>query len=302
MTIKEIAKLSGVGVSTVSRYLNNGYVSDEKKKVIAKVIEENNYRPSEAAMSLRGKSNEIVIIVQRVSSSTTSRFLEGVIAECNKHQLVPTIQVVNFDENIQAKYIKTALKRKVLGIIVYSFTENLSQKAENLLLVGQKSSEFKSIYSDGRKIYHTLVSNIIANNPIKKIVVLGIEIMDIEFINRVAGAVDAAKECNIECEVLTEQFDSVHQNFTIQEGTYYVGLTDAQAYQMLQAANQQNLRVGKDVFVTGYGDYHTSSMLGLTTIDGLYEEVGSKAVLNVWSNSKQSEEIIPKIVYRNSAY
>ena len=31
MTIKEIAKLAGVSSAAVSRYLNGGYVSDEKK-------------------------------------------------------------------------------------------------------------------------------------------------------------------------------------------------------------------------------------------------------------------------------
>lgn len=34
MNINEIARLAGVSRATVSRYLNNGYVSEEKKKVI----------------------------------------------------------------------------------------------------------------------------------------------------------------------------------------------------------------------------------------------------------------------------
>ena len=40
MTIKEIAKLAGVSSAAVSRYLNGGYVSDEKKEQIKKVIDE----------------------------------------------------------------------------------------------------------------------------------------------------------------------------------------------------------------------------------------------------------------------
>ena len=38
MNINEIAKLAGVSRATVSRYLNNGYVSEEKKKNISRHI------------------------------------------------------------------------------------------------------------------------------------------------------------------------------------------------------------------------------------------------------------------------
>ena len=34
MTIAEIAKLAGVSSAAVSRYLNNGYISEEKKQKI----------------------------------------------------------------------------------------------------------------------------------------------------------------------------------------------------------------------------------------------------------------------------
>ena len=43
LTIQDIANLAGVAKSTVSRYLNNGYVSKEKAMLIDKVILCNNY-------------------------------------------------------------------------------------------------------------------------------------------------------------------------------------------------------------------------------------------------------------------
>ena len=51
MNINEIAWLAGVSRTTVSRYLNNGYVSEEKKEKIRKVIEETGYQPSTQAHS-----------------------------------------------------------------------------------------------------------------------------------------------------------------------------------------------------------------------------------------------------------
>ena len=45
MTISEIARMAGVSSAAVSRYLNNGSLSEEKRERIAKVIQETNYQP-----------------------------------------------------------------------------------------------------------------------------------------------------------------------------------------------------------------------------------------------------------------
>ena len=58
MNINEIARLAGVSRATVSRYLNQGYVSEEKKVRIRQVIEETGYRPLSSAQTLRSKKNE----------------------------------------------------------------------------------------------------------------------------------------------------------------------------------------------------------------------------------------------------
>ena len=63
MTIKEIAKLAGVSSSAVSRYLNGGYVSDEKKEQIKKVIDETGYQPSAQARMLRTKKACLIGVV-----------------------------------------------------------------------------------------------------------------------------------------------------------------------------------------------------------------------------------------------
>ena len=50
MTIKDIARLSGYGIGTVSRVLNNHPdVSEKARKKILSVIEENNFQPNSNA-------------------------------------------------------------------------------------------------------------------------------------------------------------------------------------------------------------------------------------------------------------
>ena len=79
MTIKEIAQLAGVSSAAVSRYLNGGYVSDEKKKQIKRVIEETGYQPSAQARILRTKKACLVgVVVPKINSESVSRVTAGI--------------------------------------------------------------------------------------------------------------------------------------------------------------------------------------------------------------------------------
>ena len=55
MNIAEIAKMAGVSKAAVSRYFNNGYISEEKREAIHKIVQETGYRPSLQAQTLRTK-------------------------------------------------------------------------------------------------------------------------------------------------------------------------------------------------------------------------------------------------------
>ena len=46
MNIAEIAKMAGVSSAAVSRYFNHGYISEQKRESIRKVVEKTGYRPS----------------------------------------------------------------------------------------------------------------------------------------------------------------------------------------------------------------------------------------------------------------
>ena len=58
MTINEIARLAGVSRATVSRYLNDGYVSEEKRERIRQVVERTGYQPSAQAQAGGGNYSQ----------------------------------------------------------------------------------------------------------------------------------------------------------------------------------------------------------------------------------------------------
>ena len=79
MDINEIARMAGVSRATVSRFLNNGYVSQEKRKLISKVIKETGYVPSQSAQQLRtGKTNLVGIIIPKINSQSVARMVAGI--------------------------------------------------------------------------------------------------------------------------------------------------------------------------------------------------------------------------------
>ena len=77
MTIKDIARLSGVGVSTVSRVLNDRPdVSEESRRRVLQIIADYNYLPNNSARSLvRTKSDAIGLVVRGVQNP----FYTGII-------------------------------------------------------------------------------------------------------------------------------------------------------------------------------------------------------------------------------
>ena len=60
-TIKEVAKLAGVSVATVSRALNNsGYVSEATRIKVEAAVKELNFYPNEVARSLYQKKSKLI--------------------------------------------------------------------------------------------------------------------------------------------------------------------------------------------------------------------------------------------------
>ena len=79
MNIADIAKLAGVSPSAVSRYLNQGYLSQEKKEAIRKVIEETGYRPLAQAQALRTRRTKTIgVVLPKIDSFSVSSVMAGI--------------------------------------------------------------------------------------------------------------------------------------------------------------------------------------------------------------------------------
>ena len=79
-TLKDVATLANVDVSTVSRALNNtSYVHPDTKKKIFKAVEQLSYRPNLLAKGLKqGKRHTLGVIVPSVNLSICGEIVQGI--------------------------------------------------------------------------------------------------------------------------------------------------------------------------------------------------------------------------------
>ena len=62
--IRDVAKMAGVGIATVSRYINNeGYVSKENGEKIQKAIDLTNYKPNALAKAIFTKESKLIGVI-----------------------------------------------------------------------------------------------------------------------------------------------------------------------------------------------------------------------------------------------
>ncbi|NLZ99635.1 MAG: LacI family transcriptional regulator [Clostridiaceae bacterium] len=120
MTIKELSKLAGVSIATVSRVLNHPeLVQPATREHVLKIMKEYNYAPNWNARSLRkGKSGIIVLLISKIERLFDSMVVSGVetIASNKNYNIV--LGVTNEDKDAEIKYVGQMLDRDVDGLIL----------------------------------------------------------------------------------------------------------------------------------------------------------------------------------------
>lgn len=155
MTIKEIAKLAQVSSAAVSRYMNGGYVSEEKKERIRAVIEETGYRPSVQARTLRTKRACLVgVIVPKINSESISRITEGIGQVLSERAYQMLLTITDNDPSKELEYMDLFESYPVDGIILVgtvlssAHKEKLKKCRVPIVVIGQQTNEVSCIYHD----------------------------------------------------------------------------------------------------------------------------------------------------------
>ncbi|AHV97653.1 LacI family DNA-binding transcriptional regulator [Paenibacillus sabinae] len=123
-TIRDVAKLSGVSVATISRVINkNGYVTPETEIKVINAINQLNYSPNAVARGLaRKKTNTIALVLPDITNPFFSE-LARAVEDAAKHYGY-TLNLCNSDneESKEKAYFDILKDRYVDGIIIASDT------------------------------------------------------------------------------------------------------------------------------------------------------------------------------------
>lgn len=127
VTIRDIAKVSGVSRTTVSRVLNNsGYVKEETREKVEAAINELNYTPNAIARSLStSKTNTIGVVVPEINDPFFGQIVKGISQEADKAGLNIILFNTDNKDTKEVKSLQLLKEQRIQGILLTpSFTEN----------------------------------------------------------------------------------------------------------------------------------------------------------------------------------
>ncbi|SNS60984.1 transcriptional regulator, LacI family [Anaerovirgula multivorans] len=290
--IREIAKKAGIGIATVSRYLNDtGYVSEESRKKIQKVVEELNYTPNALARAMFTKNSKIIgLMVPNISNPFFNQ-MASIIEEYAKN-MGYTIFLCNTDDDKEKEknYLEVLQSHRVAGIIasrsqckeeytnidipVVAFENHI---LDNIITISSDNYNggkmaFDHLYKKGcRKILHI-------KGP------KSFEATELRY----EGFLDAAKAKNIEIDFIEFQSDfqvemleadiNSMDNISDYDGIFV--FNDIAAATVMRFLKKRGVEIPQEVQIIGFDNSFIGELLypSLTTINQPIEELGNTII------------------------
>ena len=296
MNIAEIARLAGVSPSAVSRYLNNGYLSAEKREAIRRVIEETGYRPLAQAQALRTrKTRTIGIILPKIDSFSIGNVIAGIGPVLEEKGFQMLLADTRNDPARELEYLDTFDEQRVDGVILIGTvftTRHIAALKKNrvpVVLVGQQLAGVSCVYHDDYHAFYD-ITRLMLDRGCRRLGFMGGLPQD-----RAVGQERSRAYCDAVRDAgLEEQAGhKVTADFTIRSGREkaqelldaygpldgLVCATDSMAVGALQYLKGRGLRVPEDIRITGQGgaDLCEVTSPSITTIRYFYEDSGANA-------------------------
>ncbi|WP_307337377.1 LacI family DNA-binding transcriptional regulator [Caldalkalibacillus uzonensis] len=295
-TIKDVAKLAGVSVSTASYALNGkGNVKPETKMKVLEAAKQLNYQKNGLAMDLKkSKTKTIALILSDLSGPYYSELIKGVqeVTMANGYDLIACSSIGGKDSTA----IKFLTEKRVDGVIILA--HNISDE----VIMASSRDGFPIIVLD-RFLEDQHIISVLVNNTqgayqaTKYLIEQGHR--DIAFISGPSNSVDSINRMKGYQQAL-EEYDIAYQskwtftgNFTREGGYHATKLlimqgdlptavfyaNDEMALGGYQAFEEMGIKIPDDISVMGFDDIQIAQYLNppLTTVKQPKYEAGTLA-------------------------
>lgn len=324
-TIKDIAKICGVGVSTVSRAINNHPdINPETKEKILNTIKEYGYVPNNSARNLkRVDAKAIAVLVKGISNPFFANMIKVIEKECKKKHYSMELSHIESDEDEVDVALKVVKEKRLRGIIflggLFSHSDEKLRKLNVPFVFSTAGSipenisknQYSNIGVDDRKESARMVDYLI-NLGHQKIAMIVAE-ADEESIGklRLEGYFESLQAHNIAInpKLIFQTSDDIG-HFSMENGyqttkkliesgeefTAVYAVADALAIGVIRALSEAGLRVPADVSVAGYDGIDVAGYISpsLTTIRQPVEEMAKdtvKLLFDIIAGKKEHQHI-----------
>ncbi|AKI97602.1 LacI family DNA-binding transcriptional regulator [Kosmotoga pacifica] len=323
ITIKDIAKMSGVGVGTVSRVLNGGSVKPETRKVVMNAIKKLGYTPNVSARRLAGgKTMSILVLTPEIRTEFHWRLLESIDKTLDALDYQTVIYPV-ISQNRYNRLFNSNLFYEFDGVILCTLTyKKMFKKTPDfpVLILEDCEDKHDCVFLDN---YYggVLAAETLLERNIRNLYALYYDetsplLSNENIIKRLEGFKDRLKEEDISFEtdqLINADFfygrphERIIQILKTVERPGIFATTDNFAMNVLETAATLGKVPGKDFFIVGYDNQTWTERLELTTIKQPIEEMGEMASKLIVERIKNPElpvrhvKFQPSILRRKSA-
>lgn len=296
-TIRDVARLAGVSVATISRYLNHSTNLAEGTALRVKsAMEELNYIPHPIARNLAThRTNAIGLIMNDIGGDFFTPLLEGVIKVTEGEGYNLLIFTSNHPQQSNPILLNPLYTDGFLVFLDSLKTddlERLHKTGKPLVLIHQSSPgslAIPTVTIENKAASRRLISHCIEVHNRKRIVFLRGPRGNEDSYWREAGYLEAltAHDLPVEQKLISagdyDRFiakEAIHQ--LIQEKISFDGVfsgDDDAAIGVLQALKEEGKAVPEDVSVVGFDDQRLAPFLNpsLTTVHAPTEQIGKVA-------------------------
>ena len=312
LTIVDIAKMAGVGTTTVSRYFNGGNLKKETYERIKEIVDKYNYTPNTFAKALKSTDSKIIgVIVPCLHSFVSGNTLKYLDKELKENNYETLIMNANFDENKQLEYIKKLARMNVDGIILLpttmskTYEDTIKSVDVPVVMLGQEGEYTYSVEYNDFNAARDLTNYVLASGH-KKITYLGVSEDDIAVgYYRKLGVIMTLEKYGLKPKnilitnfSMEEAYDIVKENIQkLKDDSCLICATDNLAYGAIKALEEEGLNVGENYSVAAFGDYTSSALLKspLTTIKFDLKDA-AKQTVSMLLNVIKKEETAMKLL------